>query len=81
MLSSQDVGPSVKSWPDSCYVPDWWGPWLRRKRSMMPYYESSREVDASKAFEVGVNEIISASFIYLFNVMSSIQVHNIFSSS
>ena len=28
VLSSQDVGPSVKSWPDSCYVPHWWGPWL-----------------------------------------------------
>ena len=66
VLSSQDVGPSVKSWPDSCYVPHWWGPWLKRKRSMMPYYGSSKGVDASKAFEVGVNEIISAIFYLSF---------------
>ena len=65
MLSSQDVGPSEKSWPDSCHVPHWWGPWLRRKRSIMPYYGASKDVDASKAFEVGVKEIISASFVCL----------------
>ncbi|XP_020628880.1 alpha-2-macroglobulin-like isoform X2 [Orbicella faveolata] len=51
VLSSQDVGPSVKSWSDSCHVPHWWGPWLRRKRSFMPYYGSTKDLDASKAFE------------------------------
>lgn len=79
MLSSQDVGPSESHWRGSCYAPHWWGPWLRRKRSFMPYYGSTKDLDASKAFEVGVNEIISAYFVYLLNVMSSILVHNLFS--
>ena len=80
VLSSQDVGPSVKPWQDSCLVPYWWGPWLRRKRSAMSYYEFTKDLDASKAFEVGVNRTISAYFVYLCKVLSSILLHNLFSS-
>ncbi|XP_078348546.1 C3 and PZP-like alpha-2-macroglobulin domain-containing protein 8 isoform X2 [Oculina patagonica] len=55
VLSSQDVGPSGRYRPDSCYGrPRWWfwGPLQRRsKRTVMPHYGSTKDLDASKAFE------------------------------
>ena len=78
MLSSQDVGPSVNRWRDSCHVP-WWDLGLRRKRSIMPYYGSTKDLDASKAFEVDMNHTTSAYFVYLCN-LSFLLLHHLFSS-
>lgn len=77
MLSSQDVGPSVNRRRDSCHVP-WWDLGLRRKRSIMPYYGSTKDLDASKAFEVSMNHTTSAYFVYLCN-LSFLLLHHLFS--